>query len=334
VDLTGHHSNPSRPLQALLDWGATANEGRDSATKPPPRIEPKCAAGSIGAAHRRHDWVQDAVIRVIERHKGSMQARDVNAAVEALLGESVRWGSVKACLAANVAGPSPRFVRVAPGRYASGRAPRLTTTSRCATYVALIHHGDAGSQYLSYDYTQTLDDHGVLASIGTVGDALDNAVAESFVDSFKTELIADRTWATRSQLELAVVEYVAWFNNERLHEALEDRPPREVEELYAAKSRQRSRARKLGNLQTPSPWNPGRLKQMLGALVFAGLRIGELIALDWRAPGWADAPRAAPDLRLAADSARQGPGLRDGAVGPHQPDDDARALRQGDERRR
>jgi putative transposase len=103
--------------------------------------------------------------------------------------------------------------------------------------VALIHHGDAGSQYLSYDYTQTLADHGVLASIGTVGDALDNAVAESFVDSFKTELIADRTWATRSQLELAVVEYVAWFNNERLHEALEDCPPREVEELYAAKSR-------------------------------------------------------------------------------------------------
>jgi transposase InsO family protein len=75
--------------------------------------------------------------------------------------------------------------------------------------VALIQHTDAGSQYTSYDYTQTLSDHGVLASIGTVGDALDNAVAESFVDSFKTELIADRTWATRSQLELAVVEYVA-----------------------------------------------------------------------------------------------------------------------------
>jgi putative transposase len=102
--------------------------------------------------------------------------------------------------------------------------------------VALIQHTDAGSQYTSYDYTQTLVDHGVLASIGTVGDALDNAVAESFIDSFKTELIAERTWATRSQLELAVVEYVAWFNNERLHEALEDRPPREVEELYAAKA--------------------------------------------------------------------------------------------------
>ena len=103
--------------------------------------------------------------------------------------------------------------------------------------VALIAHTDAGSQYTSYDYTQTLNDHGVLASIGTVGDALDNAVAESFVDSFKTELINDRTWASRSQIELAIVEYVAWFNNTRLHEALDDRPPREVEELYAAKTR-------------------------------------------------------------------------------------------------
>ena len=103
--------------------------------------------------------------------------------------------------------------------------------------VALVHHSDAGSQYTSIDYTQTLDDHGVLGSIGSVGDAYDNARAESFVDSFKTELIADRIWMSRSQLELAVVEYVAWFNNERLHEALGDRPPREMEDLYAVKAR-------------------------------------------------------------------------------------------------
>jgi transposase InsO family protein len=103
--------------------------------------------------------------------------------------------------------------------------------------VELVHHSDAGSQYTSIDYIQTLDDHGVLGSIGSVGDAYDNARAESFVDSFKTELIADRVWMSRSQLELALVEYVAWFNNERLHEALGDRPPREVEDLYAAKTR-------------------------------------------------------------------------------------------------
>ncbi len=99
--------------------------------------------------------------------------------------------------------------------------------------VALVHHSDAGSQYTSLDYTQTLDDHGVLASIGSVGDGYDNATAESFVDSFKTELIRDRVWRTRTQLELAVVEYVAWFNTERLHTSLGGVPPAEFEEQHA-----------------------------------------------------------------------------------------------------
>jgi putative transposase len=96
----------------------------------------------------------------------------------------------------------------------------------------LVAHTDRGSQYTSADYTQELDDHGVLASVGSVGDAYDNAMAESFVDSFKTELIADRSWRSRTQLELAVVEYIAWFNNERLHESLGDVPPAEFEDLY------------------------------------------------------------------------------------------------------
>jgi putative transposase len=68
--------------------------------------------------------------------------------------------------------------------------------------VELAHHSDAGSQ-ISIDYTQTLDDHLLLASIGTVGDALDNALAESLVDSYKTELIADRVWCSHAQIELA-----------------------------------------------------------------------------------------------------------------------------------
>jgi putative transposase len=100
--------------------------------------------------------------------------------------------------------------------------------------VELVHHSDAGSQYTSYAFGQVLDDHQVLGSIGSVGDAYDNSMAESFVDSFKTELIADRIWRTRTQLELAIVEYVGWFNNDRLHESLQDRPPAEIEALYAA----------------------------------------------------------------------------------------------------
>jgi putative transposase len=78
-----------------------------------------------------------------------------------------------------------------------------------------------------------LDDHGVLSSVGSVGDALDNAMAESFVDTFKTELIADRVWRTRAQLELAIVEWGAWFNTTRLHQSLGDIPPAELEALYA-----------------------------------------------------------------------------------------------------
>jgi putative transposase len=97
--------------------------------------------------------------------------------------------------------------------------------------VELVHHSDRGSQYTSIDYTQTLADHGVLASVGSVGDAYDNALAESFVDSFKTELIADRVWRTRGQLELAVVEYLGWFNSARIHQALSDMPPAEFEAL-------------------------------------------------------------------------------------------------------
>jgi putative transposase len=90
-------------------------------------------------------------------------------------------------------------------------------------------------QYTSIDYTQVLDDHQVLASIGTVGDALDNALSEFFVDSYKTELIADRIWRTKAQLELATVAWVAWFNRQRLHEALGDIPPVEFEQNHATK---------------------------------------------------------------------------------------------------
>lgn len=104
----------------------------------------------------------------------------------------------------------------------------------------LVAHTDRGSQYTSADYTQELDDHGVLASVGTVGDAYDNAMAESFVDTFKTELVADRSWRSRSQLELSVVEYVSWFNHERLHESLGDRSPVEFESLYVRREAQLS----------------------------------------------------------------------------------------------
>jgi integrase-like protein len=90
------------------------------------------------------------------------------------------------------------------------------------------------AQYTSADYTQQLDDAKVLASVGTVGDAYDNAMAESFVDTYKTELIADRVWRTRAQLEIATIAWVGWYNHERLHESLGDIPPVEFEAAAAS----------------------------------------------------------------------------------------------------
>ena len=86
----------------------------------------------------------------------------------------------------------------------------------------------SGGPVTSFAFQQVLDDHNVRGSIGSVGDAYDNSMAESFVDTFKIEL-SDRVWRTRTQLELAIVEWVAWFNNDRLHESLSDVPPAEIE---------------------------------------------------------------------------------------------------------
>lgn len=72
---------------------------------------------AVGASHPRQGRIIDAITRVLGEHGEPMQAREVHAGVEALLGEPVRWTSVKATLAGNLDGPAPRFVRVARGRY-------------------------------------------------------------------------------------------------------------------------------------------------------------------------------------------------------------------------
>jgi putative transposase len=99
----------------------------------------------------------------------------------------------------------------------------------------LVAHTDQGSQYTAEEYTHVLDDHRVLASVGSVGDCYDNALSESFVDSYKTELIADRVWRTNAQLELGTVSYVGWFNHRRLHSSIANRPPVEHEREYWAR---------------------------------------------------------------------------------------------------
>ena len=97
----------------------------------------------------------------------------------------------------------------------------------------LVHHTDAGSQYTSIAFTERLAAAGVSGSVGTVGDAYDNALAESVIGLFKTELIKPRgPWRTAEQVELATLEYVDWFNHRRLYEACGDIPPAELEAAY------------------------------------------------------------------------------------------------------
>ena len=113
MDLTGHPSNPPRPLEALLEERSDDRVDCASAADRADYSVAEQARSPIGCRHRRHDWVLEAVLHVVADQKEPMRTRDVHSAVEVLLGEPVRWGSVKKCLSSNVTGVSPRFVRVA-----------------------------------------------------------------------------------------------------------------------------------------------------------------------------------------------------------------------------
>jgi putative transposase len=97
----------------------------------------------------------------------------------------------------------------------------------------LIHHSDRGSQYVSIRYTERLAEAGIEPSVGSVGDSYDNALAETAIGLFKTEVIHRRgPWRNLEAVEFATLEWVDWFNTRRLLEPIGHIPPAEAEQRY------------------------------------------------------------------------------------------------------
>lgn len=107
-------------------------------------------------------------------------------------------------------------------------------TSFAFTAEGLVHHSDAGAQYTSLAFTEALLEAGITGSIGTVGDALDNALMESTIGLFKTEVIDHEQpiWHHWREIENATASWVHWFNHERLHTSIGDVPPAEYEQQH------------------------------------------------------------------------------------------------------
>ena len=97
----------------------------------------------------------------------------------------------------------------------------------------LVHHSDRGVQYLSIRYTERLAEAGIESSVGSVGDSYDNAMAETIIGLFKTEVIHRLgPWRGLDQVEMEILVWVDWFNNRRLLKPIGDMPPAEYEMLY------------------------------------------------------------------------------------------------------
>jgi transposase InsO family protein len=109
----------------------------------------------------------------------------------------------------------------------------------------LVHHSDRGVQYLSIRYTDRLAEAGVEASVGSVGDSYDNALAETINGLYKAELIRPNgPWKSLEEVEFATLEWVDWFNNRRLLGSIGDVPPAEFEAAYHAE--RKSQAKEVG----------------------------------------------------------------------------------------
>jgi putative transposase len=114
-------------------------------------------------------------------------------------------------------------------------ALEMAIWSRTQNLEGLVHHSDRGVQYLSIRYTERLAAQGAVTSVGSRGDSYDNAMAESIIGLYKSELITMRgPWRTVDDVELATLGWVHWWNTTRLHSATGHLPPNEFEAAHYA----------------------------------------------------------------------------------------------------
>ncbi|RYB88323.1 hypothetical protein EUA06_21805, partial [Nocardioides glacieisoli] len=109
--------------------------------------------------------------------------------------------------------------------------PRRSTSIYCCSNKPVLHRLVEPGQYLAVRYTQRLAEAGAVASVGSTGDSYDNALAEAFNSLFKAELVRNKgPWKSIDDLEIAVAEYIDWFNHRRLHGEIGLVPPVEFED--------------------------------------------------------------------------------------------------------
>ena len=121
---------------------------------------------------------------------------------------------------------------------------------RTTSKVGLVHHSDRGSQYLSIRYTERLAEEGIDPSVGSVGDSYDNALAESVIGLFKTEVInLLGPWKSMAQVEWQTLKWVAWYNCDRLHSAIDYRTPNEAEDTFYANLNAKNQAARILDLK-------------------------------------------------------------------------------------
>jgi transposase InsO family protein len=132
--------------------------------------------------------------------------------------------------------PAPHGVRGRAG-FVLDALEQPLHARRPAQNDGLAHHSDRGSQCASIKCTERLAEAGVEPSVGSVGDSCDNALAETAIGLFKTEVIRRRgPWKGLEAVEFATLEWVDWFNNRRLLEPIGDIPPAEAEDRFHAEN--------------------------------------------------------------------------------------------------